>query len=749
MHAGAVTCFCAAVAVASAGTPLAAQTRAQQVWHPWFAVDTRETPYVGDFDGDGRTDIITFTRDNPSAFGDVYVALSNGHEFVDRNGTAGLSDKWNDWFAISHDETVVIGDFDGDGDDDIATWLGSSTRQVYVALSYGAGMTPAQVWLDSIGVDPSDVILSGDVNGDGRKDLVLFARRQGTVYVALSNGAKFLEPAPWHGFFAVSTYERPRVADVNGDGKADIVTFATDSPTAFGDVYVALSDGTRFLDQDGVPNNSTKWHDWFAIRPEEEVRIGDLNGDRRDDFFTFLPPPWGQCYSVASQGTAMGPNVLWPEIVTPDANDEAFVGDANGDGSADAIVFAQSEGKVYVSPAPAVFQPLPPVTPVVSTSDDGNTLVLQTRTATEIVRVGLQKSWGGAITEVSLNGTDYVNNDDPGREIQVSLWDANHPGGWGYNPVEAGDHFYHGSPVLASAVAADSIYVKTQPLEWAPEAVGGGWNSPVLGDAYIEKWISVVPGYNRVFRVHYRITHFGSDSHGDAFQELPVMYVNPNVPRFLYYGGNAPWTNDALSEHVMPSVCCDMLHTPEKWGAYVDANATGIALYTPGQYPNSKGFDAGSTLQFTPMCPVSWAPGAVLDFDTFILVGNVYDSRAAIYALRREQPRQSPLPAAGFAGVDGGAILSGTATVSGWAWALSHVTSVDVFVDGNRVGSATYGLERPDVPAAFPGAPSAVGFQYPLDTTRFPNGTHTIVSKATDGAGHVATFATSQVSFSN
>ena len=62
----------------------------------------------------------------------------------------------------------------------------------------------------------------------------------------------------------------------------------------------------------------------------------------------------------------------------------------------------------------------------------------------------------------------------------------------------------------------------------------------------------------------------------------------------------------------------------------------------------------------------------------------------------------------GYLGIpESGDILSGNATVDGWAWALTGVASVDVFVDGNRVGSAT------------------------------------------DRAGHVATFATKQVTFSN
>ena len=390
---------------------------------------------------------------------------------------------------------------------------------------------------------------------------------------------------------------------------------------------------------------------------------------------------------------------------------------------------------------------------VIKTFDNGaGLLYLETDTSIETTRVGLQKSWGGSIIEASLNGTDYVNNDDPGRQIQTSLWDgnANYNTSWGYNPIEAGDHFFDGSPLLTYTLQPDSVYTKTQPIQWAPEKFGGGPGNPVLGDAYIEKWISVVPGYNRVFKVHYKITHFGTDSHGDAPQELPVVYVNPIVSNFVYYAGNAPWTNDALSQFTMPGSCCPELHTPEQWGAYVDSTNTGLALYTPMQFPNSKGFNAGSTLQFTPLCPYSWDPGSVLEFDTYILLGAVNDSRTAVYALHSQQSGRSPLPA--FGNLDDphtGDTLKGTANVAGWAWDLSAMASIDVFVDGNRVGSATYGLPRPDVGNAFPGAPVNLGYQYSLDSTQLSNGSHTIIVKATDANGRVATFPTAQVTVSN
>jgi len=115
----------------------------------------------------------------------------------------------------------------------------------------------------------------------------------------------------------------------------------------------------------------------------------------------------------------------------------------------------------------------------------------------------------------------------------------------------------------------------------------------VWGDAYIEKWISLVPGYNRVFKVHYKITHFGTDTYTEALQELPVAYVNPNITNFLYYGGSAPWTNGALTPFAAPGQCC---------------TNTGLALFTPGQFPDIQVFNAFSTLQLTPLRPFSWGP---------------------------------------------------------------------------------------------------------------------------------------------
>ena len=89
-----------------------------------------------------------------------------------------------------------------------------------------------------------------------------------------------------------------------------------------------------------------------------------------------------------------------------------------------------------------------------------------------------------------------------------------------------------------------------------------------------------------------------------------------------------------------------------------------------------------------------------------------------------------------------GSVLSGTTTVSGWAidsvsGVGSAIASVQVKVDGIAVGSATYGIGRPDVCAAYPGRPGCpnVGYTFSLNTLSLTAGSHMITVSATDSDG--------------
>ena len=399
--------------------------------------------------------------------------------------------------------------------------------------------------------------------------------------------------------------------------------------------------------------------------------------------------------------------------------------------------------------------------PVIQIYQSGPMLFMEAQSGSEVARVGLLTTWGGSVTEISLNGLNFVNANDPGREVQPELWDGNHlalsdPVFWG--TVQAGDHDYNGSPILAQTLGPDSIYIKTQPLHWIPEYFGGGSGNPVLSDIYIEQWLTPVPGYWRAFRLHYKITHFGSDTHANAGQEYPAVYLNRGLDTFVYYGGINPWTYGELSTFNMPDLPQQgpLLYTSEEWGAYESADSSALTVYTPGSFPWTHGFNAAGdspngTNYFTPTTAFTFGPGAVLESNIYVIAGPVTEARAVIYALRGQEVRPSPFTAlANLEVPQTGDTVSGRAEVGGWAFGTSSVKKIEVLVDGALVGTANYGTDRPDIPANYPNEPDRnVGFDYFLDTTGFANGPHGFVVRVTDGNGNVAILPTAQVTINN
>lgn len=91
------------------------------------------------------------------------------------------------------------------------------------------------------------------------------------------------------------------------------------------------------------------------------------------------------------------------------------------------------------------------------------------------------------------------------------------------------------------------------------------------------------------------------------------------------------------------------------------------------------------------------------------------------------------------------ATLNNTATGSGWALDNVGVTAIEVLIDGQKVGEAIYGLNRPDIGAiwggSFPNA-SRSGFSFSFDTTTLSNGDHTLSVRLLDAAGNATLIGT-------
>jgi hypothetical protein len=328
---------------------------------------------MGDFNGDHMADILQFNHAvNPTG---VYVALSTGSGF-------GTSQGWNaDSFCERADDICKVGDFNGDRRDDVIRFR-RSTGEVKVALAKnpGPGFNASNTWQVGtsspfcVGGEICDV---GDYNGDGFADIAAFTRSlypdKGLVWVALNNRVNgFGGSSVWVSFFCIEQ-EMCGSGDFNGDGRDDVIVFSKN----YGPVYVATSTGNYSF---AKAQNNTPWSSFFC--PGAEIcGVADFNGDGRDDIVTYLrstyqndsDPKIGYVYVSLSNGSSF-PKTSTPwntnfctgfqicgsgnyieTVGSTTYSQVSRTGDYDGDGRADMIRFLHNTdptGYVYVALTP-------------------------------------------------------------------------------------------------------------------------------------------------------------------------------------------------------------------------------------------------------------------------------------------------------------------------------------------------------------------------------------------------------------
>ena len=395
----------------------------------------------------------------------------------------------------------------------------------------------------------------------------------------------------------------------------------------------------------------------------------------------------------------------------------------------------------------------------VRTYQVGSLLYLESGNAADVARIGLETAWGGSIVEVSLNGTEFVNRHDTGREVQVSYRDGNNIQ---WNPTLGGDDCNQGTPTITYDLTSSSLSTKARPLQWYAQSFGGTLGQPVFGDVLVEQTVTAVSNQPHTFKVHYKATHMANDLHPDAAQEFPAVYTNGSYNRFVYYAGVSPWANGAVSVTQFPNLPAfsPELYVPEHWGALVDTQNLGLTVFVPSQYPYVLGFASLSpggsgptddwTNYFAPFVTFDIGPNFVFQGDIYLIAGDYTAARQIIYQMRQNLPSADILPPTGSTDApSSGATVSGLISVSGWALDDVSVSKVEVLVDRSVDGVATYGSPRPDVVGTFPHAPPNIGFSYSLDTTKYPDGQHRINVRTTDNSGNAAVFGDVVINIAN
>ena len=179
---------------------------------------------VGDFNGDGKLDVVA-TLPSTSADSGGYIVLPGNGDGTFQAGIVGP-------MVLHYVRWVTTGDFNRDGKLDLATadgqGRGTSTGTVELTILLGNGdgtfslggrYASPQAGTEDGTLNPEDV-MAADLNQDGKLDVVV-SNYSYNINVFLGKGDGTFQPA-----IGIVTGEYPRnvnAVDVNGDQKVDLV----------------------------------------------------------------------------------------------------------------------------------------------------------------------------------------------------------------------------------------------------------------------------------------------------------------------------------------------------------------------------------------------------------------------------------------------------------------------------------------------------------------------------------------------
>jgi len=289
----------------------------------------RSAKVLQDFDGDGRTDLT------------LYRGQFGYPGFLTSKSTGGIREvNWGGAGFIP-----IHGDFDNDGRSDYALledtgvathayWYHSSDDSLHYTTFPFSGGRPAVE----------------DYNGDGNEQIALYNISTGQWHITNGGGAPLtdIEVRSWGlpGDLSVP-------ADYDGDGKAELAVFR---PSSGNWIYLQTSDGQYRQVQ------------WGIGQYEDVPMPGDYDNDGKADFAVFRygsqrkssPNSRLRNYDFGSGGwyvkTSVSDQILsfWG---TPGTNNEAHVpvngdtpvlGDVNGDGTLDVMMFRRHTGQWFI-----------------------------------------------------------------------------------------------------------------------------------------------------------------------------------------------------------------------------------------------------------------------------------------------------------------------------------------------------------------------------------------------------------------
>ncbi len=266
-----------------------------------------------DFNRDGAADLAVVQSN------EIAILLGNGNgTFQNARLIAG---------AAAAIISMTSADFNGDAVPDLASAYSSKFQ---IQLGNGDGTFQNAVTYSTTSQAVFSVV-AGDLDADGKADLLVVTESPYlSVYRGVGDGTVVQKGQYFGGIFVVA----PQVADINADGKMDVVAldrYGTWVVTFLGNGDGSLQNGTRFY-----PATSNR-------SGTLSVAIEDFNGDGNCDLAALAS--WDS--SRVLMGSGSGTFASNPSFAMP-AGYQPIAGDFNRDGIADLAVLDPAGGQLQV-----------------------------------------------------------------------------------------------------------------------------------------------------------------------------------------------------------------------------------------------------------------------------------------------------------------------------------------------------------------------------------------------------------------
>lgn len=292
----------------------------------------------GDINGDGYSDVVvggTPTTSSNGGWLHVFYGTATGLPDRPSQTVSGPIDVYFGYF-------LDVGDFDGDGRADVlaSAWPANGTGQAFAYPGTPTGLaTTASATMnnpDGMGLfGQGGLIAVGDLNGDGRGDAAVgdYNSSTGRIHVYYGGGAglpsapSFSLDSPGGCCFGSALSVGAKNADVNGDGYIDLVAGNPVYPASGADrqgrAYVFLGGpSVSTAPETNLPNP-----DGTNANYGTSVVSGDVDGDGYSDLIvgSYLSDAGGRVHIYRGGGTGIIPSSGWV-LNSPDGPGSTFAG---------------------------------------------------------------------------------------------------------------------------------------------------------------------------------------------------------------------------------------------------------------------------------------------------------------------------------------------------------------------------------------------------------------------------------------